>query len=193
MSHNPEQVQMVWPRGRELPVFAGLPEGYHLCTFQPGDEAGFYRVMALAGWPDWDADRLRPWLYRILPDGWFMVEEESSGAIVATSMATHDPTWQIPFCGEVGWTAADPAHSGRGLGTAVVHAVVNRFLAAGYSCIHLYTEHWRYAALKIYLRLGFLPYLDPPDAVGHWENICRQLDWPFDPDKWAQAGKYANR
>jgi mycothiol synthase len=184
MSHNPEQVQMVWPRGQELPAYAGLPEGYRLRTYQPGDEVSFYRVMALAGWPDWDAEKLHPWLHRILPKGWFMVVEERSGEIVATSMATHDPTWQVPFCGEVGWTAADPAHSGKGLGTAVVHAVINRFLEAGYGCIHLYTEHWRYAALKIYLRLGFVPYLDPLETISHWETICRVLDWPFTPDGW---------
>lgn len=67
------QVQMIWPenlsnRSPEIQMTAG----YQLRTYQQGDEARFFEVMALAGWPGWDDARLKPWLYRILPEGWFM-------------------------------------------------------------------------------------------------------------------------
>jgi len=181
MAHNPEQVQMIWPSGQQI-TKSVLPEGYTLRTYQSGDQAGFYELMDSVGWPGWDADKLDPWLFRILPEGWFFVVHEEK--IVGTCMATHDLTWEVPFCGEVGWTAVHPDHQDRGIGTAVVSAVTARFLDAGYSCIHLYTEIWRLEALKVYLRLGFIPYLIPPETITQWGKICKQVDWLFTPEIW---------
>jgi mycothiol synthase len=140
--------------------------------------------MDSVGWSGWDADRLEPWLYRILPAGWFFAIHEESGKIMGTCMATHDPTWEAPFCGEVGWTAVHPDHQGNGIGRALIGAVLDRFLADGYCCIHLYTEIWRLAALKVYLQLGFVPYLVPPETIEEWEKICSQLAWSFIPENW---------
>lgn len=181
MPHNPEQVQMIWPQGCRITP-SPLPEGYTLRTYQPGDEPGFYALMDSVGWTGWDEHKLNPWLYRILPQGWFFAVYEDK--IVGTCMATHDPTWEVPFCGEVGWTAVHPDHQGVGIGTAVVGVVVERFLQAGYSVIHLYTEVWRLAALKVYLRMGFVPYLQPPETIEQWGEICAQLDWHFTPEMW---------
>jgi len=180
------QVQMVWPAQllRSPPAY-DLPSGYHLRTYQEGDEDRFFEIMELAGWSNWDRERLKPWLYRILPAGWFMAISDNKGEIVASSMATHDHTWIKPFCGEVGWTVADPAHTGQGLGTAVVGAVTARFLDAGYPTIHLYTEPWRLAALKVYLKLGYVPLLDDASAIDRWRAICDQLSFPFRPEHWA--------
>ena len=99
------QLQMIYPVGLlDSPPNVEIPAGYTLRTYQPGDEARFFEIMELAGWPNWNDEKLQPWLYRILPDGWFMAIEEKSNLIVATCMATHDPTWIRPFCG-----ARDPA------------------------------------------------------------------------------------
>lgn len=183
MGHNPEQVQMIWPEGQQVPSSA-LPEGYSLRTYRPGDEAEFYDLMNSVGWTGWDAKKLQPWLNRILPAGWFFAVHEQSGKIIGTCMVTHDPTWEVPFCGEVGWTAVHPDHQGAGIGTAVVSAVMSRFLEARYFIIHLYTEYWRLAALKVYLRMGFVPYLNPAETVVLWKQICGQLNWPYSPNKW---------
>jgi hypothetical protein len=111
---------MVWPeRLLDAPPVVRLPPGYALRTYRPGDEARFFEIIEWAGWPGWDEDKLHLWLYRIVPEGWFMAVHRAGDEIVTTAMATHDPTWRVPFCGEVGWVAGDPAHSGRGLGMAV--------------------------------------------------------------------------
>jgi mycothiol synthase len=93
----------------------------------------------------------------------------------------------VPFCGEVGWTAVHPDHQNQGLGSALVSAVVRRFIRSGYSVIHLYTERWRLAALKMYLRLGFVPYLAPPKSNEHWHEICDQLGWSYAIEEWVSA------
>lgn len=179
------QLQMIWPTSRlTQPPQVVLPPGYHLRTYQPGDEIRFFEVMALAGWPGWDEARLKPWLYRMLPQGWFMVVTEAGDQIVATAMATHDSTWVRPFCGEVGWVAGDPAHKGRGLGTAVVAAVTAQFIERGYPSIHLFTEHYRLPAITIYLRLGYLPLLYRPEMFDLWRGICTAVKRPFTPELW---------
>lgn len=179
------QLQMVWPEPLlDTPPTVQLPPGYTLRTYQPGDELRFYEVMALAGWPGWNDAKLQPWLLRIVPEGWFMVICEQSDTIVTTAMALHDHTWSRPFCGELGWLAGDPVHAGKGLGGAVSAAVTARFIEIGYRNIHLYTEHWRLAALKSYLKLGYIPLLYLPEMAERWRAICAQLAWPFTPEVW---------
>jgi len=174
------QVQMIWPEHLfNSPPTVRSTSGYRLRTYQPGDEPRFYKIMELAGWPGWDDEKLKPWLYRILPEGWFMAIHEESDQIISTCMATHDHTWHKPFCGEVGWTATHPAHTDQGLGTAVVSAVTKRFLEAGYRNIHLYTEIWRLAALKIYLKLGYVPLIHSSEDEGLWQDIYEQLNMLF--------------
>jgi len=179
------QLQMVWPeRLLSAPPAVQLPPGYALRAYRPGDEPRFYEVMALAGWPGWDDAKLRPWLARIPPGSWFMAVHEASGQIVATAMGLHDHSDTHPFGGELGWVAGDPAHTGKGLGRAVCAAVTGRLIAAGYRNIHLYTEPFRLAALKSYLKLGYIPFLYMPEMRERWRTICAQLDWPFTPEAW---------
>ena len=70
---------------------------------------------------------------------------------------------------------------------AVCAAVTARLLQMGYRHVHLYTEHWRLAALKQYLKLGYVPFLDVPEARERWQGICAQLSWPFMPEAWRIA------
>ncbi len=186
---NPDpQLQMAWPTHLlNKPPAPRLPAGYALRTYRPGDEPRFYQVMALAGWPGWDDAKLRPWLARIPPESWFMAVHEASDEIVATAMGLHDHSDEHPFGGELGWVAGDPAHAGQGLGMAVCAAVTARLLQMGYRNVHLYTEQWRLAALKQYLKLGYVPFLYSSEMRERWRVICEQLAWPFTTEVWRIA------
>ncbi len=185
ISSEPAQLRLVWPGRRlESPPVVRLPSGYSLRTHRPEDTPPFYRLMARAGWPGWDDETLRPWLPRILPEGWFLVVHTASGGIVATAMALRDRAEFGQPGGELGWVAADPDHRGRGLGLAVSAAATARLIRAGFRYIHLYTEHWRLPALKTYRKLGYVPLLDGPGAEAQWRAVCAQIGWPFAPEEW---------
>jgi mycothiol synthase len=185
----PEQLQMVWPRRLfQSPPRSQLSSGYALRTFRPGDEPRFFQIMELSGWPGWNAQKLRPWIPRILPESWFLAIHQESDLIVATAMGVHDPTDRHPFGGELGWVASDPAHRGRGLGQAVSAAVTARLIEAGYREIHLYTDDFRLPALKTYLKLGYVPFLFKPEMAERWRQICARLPWPFTPETWDAGG-----
>jgi mycothiol synthase len=180
------QLQMVWPeRLLDAPPTVGAPPGYALRLYRQGDEPRFCKLMELRGWPGWNDEKLRPWLARIPPGSWFMAVHEASNEIVASAMGLHDHSDLHPFGGELGWVAGDPAHAGKGLGMTVCAAVTARLIEAGYRDIHLYTEHWRLAALKTYLKLGYVPFLFAPEMQDRWRAVCAQLQWPFTPEAWS--------
>lgn len=187
-----EQLQMVWPRERlQSPPAPVIPDGYELRLHQPGDEEGFFRLMDLAGFKDWNQKTLDPWLLKILPDGWFLIFCKTSGALVATTMATHNPSQLHPFGGELGWVAGHPAHAGKGLGLATCAAVTARFLRAGYHNIYLKTDPFRLPAIKTYLRLGYLPFLFAEGMESSWKTVCANLNWPFTPAAWPKPASHS--
>lgn len=177
----PTQLQMIWPRERlRARLTAKAPRGYELRTYQPGDEAGFFQLMELAGFGGWNQETLKPWLLKILPDGWFMIVHRRTGTIVATTMATHNPSELHPFGGELGWVAGHPAHAGKGLGAATCTAVTARFLRAGYRNIYLKTDDFRLPAIKTYLKIGFVPFFQVgPDHPARWQALGGKLNWPI--------------
>lgn len=195
------QLQMIWPAARRAdPPAADPPPGYSLRAFQPGDEQddahGFYELIDLAGFGDWNENSITPWLQRILPDGWMCVFHTASRRVVANALALHDASREHPFGGEVGWVTAHPDHRGRGLGGVVSAAATARLLQAGYRDVHLYTEDYRPAAIRTYLKLGYVPFWsrfgapeggDEPQMLDRWRTLCAQVNWPYTPQAWIAA------
>jgi mycothiol synthase len=172
---------MVWPQERlGSPPHFSLPDEYALRTFRPGDEAEHVRLMRVAGFADWSPENLAAAMEKCLPDGFFVVEHSPSHQLVATAMANHQPLPEHPFGGELGWVAGDPEHRGKGLGYAVCAAVTRRFLEIGYRNIFLRTDDFRPPAIKLYLKLGYVPFLFAPDMEPRWRDICARLAVDFD-------------
>ncbi len=180
-----EQLHMLWPESRlASPPRVSVPAGYGLRTFLAEDAGGFLAVMAAAGFGGWDEAQLKSQLSSVLPDGLFLIVEKATGTVVATTMATHNPSDLHPYGGELGWVAGDPAHRGKGLGMAICAATTARFLEAKYRRIYLKTDDWRLPALKTYLKLGYEPFLFSPDMEPRWRAVCEKLEWPFTPEDW---------
>ncbi len=179
------QLQMMWPKHLlNAPPIIQLPPGYKLRTYQQGDEPRFYEIMALVGWAGWNDEKLKPWLAKVLPNGWFMIVQAKSDKIVGTAMCLHNYKEMNPFQGELGWLAGDPKHGGKGLGMVASAAVTKRFIDAGYRNIRLYSEDYRLPALKTYLKVGYVPFLYETGMEQRWQVICEQLKWPFLPETW---------
>jgi len=197
------QLQMVWPeRLLASPPHVLVPPGYAMRQFAPSDADVYLALMAKAGFKSWDHEQIEKVLPSVLPGGWFLVEHAATGRLVATAMARHRPqvshlqlahsghvriedATPHPDGGELSWVAADPEHKGKRLGMAVCAAVVARFLDAGYRRIYLLTDDHRLAAIRVYLALGFEPFLardDPSTSLRagmaeRWQEILKQLGW----------------
>ncbi len=180
------QLQMIWSKGRKPPD-ARPARGYVLRPFRVEDGRAYCALMAAAGFEGWDAKRLAEWRDKALPNGIFLAEHKRSGTLAATAVAVHRPQPLHPSGGELGWVAARPDHAGKGLGLAVCAAAVRRFLAAGYTRIYLQSDDHRFAAMRVYCRLGFVPFLCAADHAARWKRVFGELGIQFSRHKCVQA------
>lgn len=171
---------MVWPKDRlaSSPSWT-LPEGYILRAYEEGDEKGYVRVMRSAGFSDWNRQNVDNVLHRCLPGGLVFVVHDGTDIIVATAVALNNPDTHHPSGGELGWVAAHPGHRGKGLGLIVCAAATRCFLDAGYSDIYLKTDDFRLPAIRVYFKLGYVPFLHAPDMEERWKAVCRNLNIEF--------------
>ena len=184
----PLQLHMVWPKYLALIPDQNISSEYSVRCLRDGDESAYVRLMHAAGFVNWTEAQLATWRRSLaLPDGIFVAVHASSGEIVATALAAHRPTELHPSGGELGWVAASTQHAGHGLGMAVSLAALRRLLDAGYHTIYLLTDDHRLAAIKIYLKIGFLPFLCATDMKHRWETVAEKLNWRMKPDTWLQA------
>jgi len=178
----PALMEMVWPESKlnERPTLS-LSSGFRLRQYRPDDNMAHNKLLDVAGLSSFSPEY---WEKHILPNGFFIIEEINSGKIVATCMASHHPTPRHPRAGNFGWLAADPQYKGKNLGYSVAAAVTSRLLAGGYSRIFLETHDFRLPAIKIYLKMGWVPLLYNKEMEDRWKKICDKLNFPFEPEKW---------
>jgi len=180
----PALLEMVWPEAKlNNPPCFSLPSGYHLRQFNTDDQKAYFELLRVAGMSPCS---LEYWEKHILPIGFFVIEDEANGKLVATCMASHHPTSRHPRAGNFGWLAADPMYKGQNLGYNVAAAVTSRLIAGGYSRIFLETHDFRLPAIKIYLSMGWVPLLYQEDMEMRWKIICEKLNIPFEPEKWSK-------
>ncbi len=146
-----------------------LPPGYALRQFGPGDEAAYEDLFHLAFA---DEGRLPETLARVLHGSFFVIEHLASGHLVASCVALgvgNSP--RHPGAGQLGWLVTDPSHAGKGLGTIVSALATNRLLAERFTRPFLGTEDFRPAAISIYLRIGWEPFIYAPGMAERWQAI----------------------
>jgi mycothiol synthase len=171
------QLEMVRPSTAPVAV-ARVPQGYVLRQFRAEDEQPYDDLFHLAFE---DEGRFPETLARALQGGFFVVEHLASGQLVASCVAWHGSSSpRHPAAGMMGWLVTDPSHVGQGLGTIVAACATNRLAKQGYARPYLGTEDFRMAAISIYLKLGWKPYLYHDDMEARWRRIFAQAGREFD-------------
>jgi mycothiol synthase len=179
-------LEMVWPESKltMFPKVMTPRAGYTLRQFNTNDKEKYSMLLSsceLLGFS------FSYWEKHILPNGFFVVEHNATGVLVAGCMAAHHPTIRHHRAGTLGWLAVDPKHRGRGLGGAVSSAVTARLLEVGYQRLYLETQDIRLAAIKIYLKLGWVPLLYKEDMCERWKIIFEKLSLKFNPTDYPSA------
>lgn len=174
-----QQLRMVRPELDHLPGI-GVPAGYELRTWRPGDEAAWCEVMNTGIGTDWTAEKCRRELTErepFLPDGCFFVTK--SGEAVATACA-YDVQPEGLNAAQVHMVCAKPAHRGLGLGRLVTLAVLHYMRAHEYAAAFLGTDDFRVPAIKTYLGLGFIPDYIEDSHRKRWSAIFTKIgERPF--------------
>lgn len=159
----------------DLPTPPALPPGYILRRYEPADLGSLATVLTRAFGETWDEQRVCERLADA-PDVQAIYVVAHEQRIVATASARVAPD-EFPGSGYVHWVAADPDYQGRGLGLLVSERVLRHFKQAGLRDAVLETQNFRLAAVRGYLRLGFVPeyrYGDPGEQL-RWARLLAQL------------------
>ncbi|RLD10460.1 MAG: hypothetical protein DRI44_06030 [Chlamydiae bacterium] len=160
----------------ENPLISTLPDGYLLRNFQNKDNKSYINLMKSAGFNDWNNETLDSALKKVIPNALFFIEHIETTEIVGTAMGSVNPSKYFPNGVELGWVAVAPSHRGKNLSYTACAAVIKKNLELGYREIYLLTDDFRLPAIKIYLKLGFIPYYYLPDMQLRWKEIFKKLD-----------------
>lgn len=133
-----------------------LPERYELKTFAPGEEEKWVELMRCV-FPEtnWTVEKFREIFAsqpQFDPNGLFFIIKE--GEYIATALAWFDEVGKRDI-GRVHWVGVKEGHRGKGLGKAVVLAVLHYLRSRGAQKAILDTQEYRKPAIRLYESLGF--------------------------------------
>jgi mycothiol synthase len=74
--------------------------------------------------------------------------------------------------------AVRPDYRGQKIGTALSTAVLHRFKEEGHEDANLRTDDFRLPGIRVYLRLGFEPYLVHENQRERWAEVFDALGMP---------------
>ena len=146
----------------DLPPFPSLSEDYVLRRGVHADLPALATLLTCAFDEVWDEERVRRTLLDA-PDVEATYVVARGDLLVATASARLMPE-HYPGSGYLHWVGADPTHHGKGLGMLVNLRVLQHFQEAGLRDAVLETQDFRVAAVRSYLRIGFVPEYHYGDA-----------------------------
>ncbi len=133
-----------------------LPEGYKLKTFSPGDEEKWVELMRnIFPESDWTVEKFKEAFAsqpQFDPQGLFFIIKGEE--YVATALGWFDDVNNKEM-GRVHWVGVKEEHRGKGLGKAVVLAVLHYLRSQGSWKVILDTQEYRKPAIRLYETLGF--------------------------------------
>jgi mycothiol synthase len=167
-------LELIRPDLENLPPI-DMAEGFSLRNFQTGDDDKWAEIMTEAFGPFWNKTGFRRLVKRhfsFAPERIFFACDH--GVPVGSAGAFQWPgvSHEIGYIHMVG---IKKAYAGKGLGRNLTLACLNYFRNTGCRQAMLQTESYRLPAIKIYLRLGFLPVLANNDQIKIWKEVLRKI------------------
>lgn len=171
------QLRMIW-HGEE-PMSVKLKAN---CRIIDRTADGFTKDELADGWlyacaplidDTWNREKFftQMWDDPAIPADGIFFAVTAEGKIFSTAAAQILPDG----AGNLHMVGTNPECQGMGGGMAVSHAVVDYFYRRGIRKAYLRTDDFRLSAIKIYLALGYRPYLTEEDMPGRWCRIMENL------------------
>ena len=176
---------MLWPQDGFVPASTSISAGYRLSIVSSEDMDKARPLIEMDG-PLTDSGWQR-FLNSVVPDGMFVVEEQTTFSWVGTISAVHNPAatrFYFPGGGELGYLFVAPEHRRKGLGFALIVAAVRRLHQGGYRNIFLGVQGWRLPAIQAYLRAGFRPFIHAQELLPRWRSVFAAMGWETHEAEW---------
>ncbi len=179
MTAEPQRPQLVM----RLDDLSGLPEpeppeGYLVRHFQPGDAQAWCDVIAAS----FGGERtLESFEKSMRGDPAFRPERIWLAFRGDKAAATASAWRRLKFGPDAGYlhmVGCKPECTGKGLGRAVSLAALRQMAREGRSAAVLETDDFRLPAIRLYLRLGFKPFIVHENQPDRWRRIFEALGRP---------------
>ena len=168
----PVHLVLVRPHLDDVPPLS-LPPGYHMRTFQPGDEDAWDHIVAVAFQ---NHSRRFPTYIRgnmaFRPERIFFLLHNAEPVGTASAWHVADDG---PDTGRLHMLAILPEHQGKKLSIPLSTAVLRQFIREGRTRARLHTHDDRLAAIAVYLRIGFEPLLVHDNQRQRWRDVFRHM------------------
>jgi len=154
-----------------LPAFV-CPPGFHIRSYQPGDEQHWERLIAASfGWErDFQASIGSHPYFR--PERVIFIFFGDQPAATATAWFQEHREEEYGYLHMVG---AHPDYAGSGLGYAVSLAALLQMRKEGKRKAVLQTDDFRIAAIKTYLKLAFQPVNEHENHEERWRIVLSEF------------------
>lgn len=155
------------------PVFV-LPAGFQLRWYVPGDETLWMEIHLKAD----PYNQITPELFQqqfgsdtvqLAKRQCYLIAPDGKAIGTATAWLGKDP--EVKGFGRVHWVALLPEYHGRGLSKPLLGAVCARLRELGHGRAYLNTSAQRKAAVGLYLRFGFKPWIRNENERKIWDQL----------------------
>lgn len=173
------QLKMIFDKTRAaIPAVPSLMDGFILREWTEKDREAYIALRASAGFDNTHVKKeLSDALSNLRPHGFLLIEEISTGALAASAMSR---------CGyfknydNLSWVMTHPDYRGRSFARLVCTKALENSLSYNADGMTLATDDFREPALRMYLKLGWRPWLYTleDDMNARWETIAEKLNIP---------------
>ncbi|MBN2315120.1 MAG: GNAT family N-acetyltransferase [Sedimentisphaerales bacterium] len=159
----------------------GVPDGYSIRWYQPGDEQSWCNIHVLA---DKYTQATSNLFVREFGSDIPMLTErqcylfDRKEVPVGTACAWFDDQ-NAPSPGRVHWVAIVPEEQGKGLAKTLLSIVCHRLKKLGHKNAYLTTQTVRIPAINLYLKFGFTPAIDSERDKHIWRQLQNHLKYPI--------------
>jgi mycothiol synthase len=167
------------PELANLPPQLPVPPSYRLRTADLADAAdadGIAAVLTDSFAEPWDAERAGKTFS--IEEGVEATYVVCNGPEVVAIAAARVLPALYPGAGYVHYVGVHSSHRGHRLGEVVTGRVLEHFTAAGLPSAVLETDDFRLPAVRIYLRLGFVPEYRSAGDEARWSQVLRRVVLP---------------
>ena len=172
---------MVRPNLKNIPEYP-LPEGYSMRLYQPGDEQHWADLWVSVK----DFDTLEPALKAHRDDfgggpeqlplrQMFLCNE--SGEVIGTISAWYGSSYEPSPYGLFHWVAIHPDYQAKRLGRPLMCEAM-KLMSQWHDKAYLCTHTHRIRALRVYLDMGFVPFIRHDQDVESWKGVAKELNHP---------------
>ena len=170
------QLKMIFDqKSQPVPLVPDLAAGFVLRTFSPEDKAAYLELRKNCGFCQENAEKdFAEASSNLRNGGFFLIEELSSGQLIASAMAR---TGYFKNYDNLSWVMTHPDYREHGFAKTVCAAALKISLGNHSEGMTLTTDDFRDSALNVYLKLGWRPWLytEKDNMRNRWITISKRL------------------